>query len=461
MPPSAPRTLLTLNRDILTLIVELLSIEDARNFRLCSKRAAFFAAAHALSRWKLRLLPEHTVERVDDLLEQQADRLPLVRCLIVERWNRLKDLNTDIANALLRLLSKTPGVRELFLDEVEDLLGLAPDLLHAVACLPHLRKLTFPYSSAKVSAWFLRGGHIPLAKTLTHLTLSLLDVSDKLLGARPPPQFLSLRSLSIGILKGRITHLVTFAPLLHELTMTLAPAYEVPSGDKTGWTTLTAVTGHIETLYSLLPLFRSSIRTVAITGSLSSRADAQCIQPVLHALQPACLEFDCHMDYWLVCQHLTSEPQCFAYLGLCAPKEGCQWMSTLSAFGRKFTALRCLDIDMSGAETDHLRLANEVHYLSCKMPTLRFLLSHSKTGCPSHLFGYPRSALLRESCIEPVADTTRGIVFKAWKKAAQFSDWQHGRREANLSEAQAQRVRDAFREGAFDARLVPGGERIG
>ena len=134
--------------------------------------------------------------------------------------------------------------------------------------------------------------------------------------------------------------------------------------------------------------------------------------------------------------------------------------STLSAFGRKFTALRCLDIDMSGAETDHLRLANEVHYLSCKVPTLRFLLSHGTPGCPLDLFDRPHTLLLGKSCAQPVVDTTRGIVFKAWKKASQFSDWQHGRREANLSEAEAQRVRDAFREGAFGARLLSGGEHI-
>ena len=119
--------------------------------------------------------------------------------------------------------------------------------------------------------------------------------------------------------------------------------------------------------------------------------------------------------------------------------------------------------DAVPTETAHgsVCLANEVHYASCKIPTLRFLLAHGTAGCPLELFERPYSPMIRTSCGAPVqvTDATRGIVFSAWETPPELSAWQEGRRERHLSEAEAQRVRDAFREGALDARLESG-ERI-
>ena len=119
--------------------------------------------------------------------------------------------------------------------------------------------------------------------------------------------------------------------------------------------------------------------------------------------------------------------------------------------------------DAVPTETAHgsVCLANEVHYASCKIPTLRFLLAHGTAGCPLALFEYPYSPMIRTSCGAPLqlTDATRGIVFSAWETPPKLSAWQEGRRERHLSEDEAQRVRDAFREGALDARLESG-ERI-
>ncbi|KAF7796818.1 hypothetical protein EIP86_008002 [Pleurotus ostreatoroseus] len=493
MLPFAHHTLFTLDHDILTLIVELLSVDDARNFRLCSKRADFFASAHALSRQELLLLHHHTVRSVERLLEQQAGRLPLIKCLRLTRKYKYKDLDVETVTAILRLLPKTPNVRELRIEASTDLLNLAPGLLDAVGRLPRLQKLALPGSDTKASNWFLGGGNTPLVNTLTHLKLGLLDLTDGPFGACSPPRLPLLRSLSVETLEGRVVHLVAFAPTLKELIIEKANDVVLPNpSDNTKWTTLTAITGHGDAIHRLLPLFRSSTYAVVFTHTISSETDARCIQPVLQALQPTYLGFAERVDWRLVCEHITSEPQRFTYLRLRVPTKGIPWMSTLNAFGKRFTALRCLDLDMSEAKkatasTKTARnpfgailarhtaeegnagtsarfgsvcLGNEVHYMSRKIPTLRFLLSHGTPGCPPDLFDHPHTLLLGKSCAQPVVDTTRGIVFKAWKKASQFSDWQHGRREANLSEAEAQRVRDAFREGAFGARLLPGGEHI-
>ena len=181
----------------------------------------------------------------------------------------------------------------------------------------------------------------------------------------------------------------------------------------------------------------------------------------------------------------------------------------LNTYRKKFTALRCLDLDLRdmvikdeisprlwaarptrrtrravaqfdspvvqfdspAAQFDSpaavrdapgtlrsLCLANEVHYLSCKVPTLRFLLADGGRRPIEKLLERPQCLVSGGGRGERVPGTVQGLVFG--KSAGRDANWQCGRREGTLDMQEVQRVRDVFREGKVGSQLVRGGESI-
>ncbi|KAF7798047.1 hypothetical protein EIP86_009259 [Pleurotus ostreatoroseus] len=534
MPPPAPVSLLSLISDILALIIDLLSVEDARTLRLCSKRADVLFSAHALSQQELQLLPNRTAQRVARLLEHQRDRLPLVQCLALTKFEN-DTLDAETATAVLRLLRQTPGVRELHIDTSDALLSLTPELLAALARLPRLQTLVLADSGETVSASLLGGGDTPLAATLTHLTLGVLNFGRT--GPRPVPQLHALRSLSVKTLRGPLEPLVAFAPLLTNLTLTHAhnivashPNLDPDDNTGRGWTTLVSVTGSPRTLARLAPLFRCSVPVHRVVFKHEedevhdpADVDARGIAPTLRALRPAYIEFAGRVDWAHVCEDVAvAAPQRMVYLRLRVPRTGDRWMlmraesdlrpdtqEILNMYSKKFTALRCLDLDLRdmvikdeisprlwaarptrrsrravaqfdspvaqfdspAAQFDSpaatrdapgtlrsLCLANEVHYLSCKVPTLRFLLADGARRPIEKLLERPQCLVSGGGRGERVPGTVQGLVFG--KSAGRDANWQRGRREGTLDMQEVQRVRDVFREGKVGVQLVRGGESI-
>lgn len=121
----------------------------------------------------------------------------------------------------------------------------------------------------------------------------------------------------------------------------------------------------------------------------------------------------------------------------------------LVAVAKGLTSLLCLDFEVKHCVTDSDPFPQKVHYLSCKIPTLRFLLldqrlKFSTTPTRPGVLNWNQT----EMC---------GLRFLHAKAHQNY--WLNGRLGGALEQHTAERVRTAYRTATYETRLMVEGAR--
>ncbi|KAF7800357.1 hypothetical protein EIP86_011607 [Pleurotus ostreatoroseus] len=256
-----PRNLsiLDLNADVFDIILDLVSVQDACNFRLCSRAAAQAAVRHAMITKTVKLPDEEWFE----FMKTRRDKLVFLRTLTLHRPPYPKLETPYLPTSLADFVQESTGLKELLSNAPEEAFAALERFHGAVAKLPRLQLLKLAKSGPETSYWLLnelQGG----LSNLTSLHLGQLSFSS-----RPAPSLLTLRELSVSSLSRKVESLVQLAPNLQRLvliTMEAANGCEyipciihlsvVSVAPLHIWQSLHFVSGQLGDVHFISPLFK-------------------------------------------------------------------------------------------------------------------------------------------------------------------------------------------------------------
>ncbi|KAF7789930.1 hypothetical protein EIP86_000878 [Pleurotus ostreatoroseus] len=291
--PRRKLNILDLNADVFAIIFDLVSVQDACSFRLCSRAAAQVAARHAMTAKTVRL-PEDSWFK---FMATRRETLVFLRTLTLHLSRNYEHVVPSLPNVLADFLQASSELKALSSNTPEEAFENIARFHDAVGKLSRLQSLKLSKSGLETSYWLLDELHGGLPN-LTSLHLGQLSFSS-----RPVPSLLTLRELSVGSLSGKLESLVQLAPNLERLVLVTVenkhgPGYipcivhpcvvsVVPSRI---WRSLHLVSGQLNDVHFILPLFQRVHRLV-FTHHKIRTANQDFMGEVL-AKQPRCLEFD-------------------------------------------------------------------------------------------------------------------------------------------------------------------------
>ncbi|KAF7789933.1 hypothetical protein EIP86_000881 [Pleurotus ostreatoroseus] len=294
--------ILDLNTDVLDSIFDLVSVQDACRFRLCSQRAAQAAARRAMSSKTISIVTQRWL----DFMMKRREKIALIQKLTLVFPTPHQTVTSDLSTDFVEFLRAASGVKEFVLNTPAETFGQIPRYPQIITRFSLLQALELPNSGSETSSWILSEPH-GFSSRLTRLYLGVLNFPDSDV---PPVRPLStLRSLSVKFLSGNLGCLVQFAP--HIVQLQLIADYDttrqlvrcisgtsvVPTAPSHFWQSLLRVSGSLYDVYRILPLFQRVDRLVLMHHRLQA-TEQHVITETLQRKQPCCLELQDYSDHF-------------------------------------------------------------------------------------------------------------------------------------------------------------------